>query len=175
MIKKSLFYKDYKISDSKPLDIARHYIRVSTVCQTVAKFLDDEFAGLFRLSYEPVFDKSLSVKICEDQLAYFFKQLLAAVYGRQSVAVDMKLGKNGFLIIISSEGHLPINPEEMQTLVGIAARIGMSCETENDTLTLRASLFRVSYASLRSISSDILKAKFVEIFFTGGPPIEYDE
>jgi len=175
VIKKSLFYKDYKISDARPLDIARHYVRVSTVCETVSSFLDYEFSGLFQLSYEPVWDRALSVKICEDQLAFFFKTLLEIVYGRKTLSIEMKALDGRFYIIISAEEHLPISPEEMATLAALARKVGMEHSTANDSLTLSCGLFRVSYASLRSIDSNKLREKLVEIFFTGGPPVIYEE
>ena len=175
MIKKSLFYKDYRISDARPLEIARHYVRVSTVCETVSSFLDCEFTGLFKLSYEPVWDRALSVRICEDQLAYFFKTLLEIVYGRKTLSVDMRIDDGRFCITLSTNDHLPITPEEMTRLAAIARRVGMAHSTSNDALILSCALFRTAYASLRSISSNRLREKLVEIFFTGGPPVIYEE
>ena len=87
----------------------------------------------------------------------------------------MNISDSRFNISISTDRHLPIAPNEMNMLIQLIKKIGMSYSTTNNTLTLSCGLFRTAYASLRSISSNSLKEKFVEIFFTGGPPVIYEE
>lgn len=175
MIRKSSFYKKYKISDAKPIDITRHFVQVSEFCETLCDFLNKEFIGLFEIVCEPVWDKCVFVKISEDYTAYFFKLLLATVYGRESVKINVVFEDEVLTLTISADKHLPIEGDEMNELVRIIRSTGFSFKVENDKIIIFAQIYRLRKSIVQSMSASALRKKLVEIFFTGGPIVDFDE
>jgi len=173
VIKRSAFYKQYKISGAEPIDVVKHRVPISTFTNTVIEFLDTEFTGLIDVECKPIWDINSCIRICEDYTAYFFKNLLAAFYGRESISIEMALSDDIFTIQIKSKEDFKIPLGEMNELLRIATSSGFSYELADSTLTLYSSVLRIKQTSVRSISFNRLRARFTEIFFTGGPAPDF--
>ena len=175
MIRRSSFYKNYKISNAKPVDIARHFVQVSSFCDTICDFLNNDFTGLVETICEPIWDPCVFVRISEDYTAYFLKLLLATIYGRDSVKIDMLFEDEVLTISISADGHLPIEGDEMNELVRTLRSTGFSFKVENDRITVFAPVYRLKKSIVQSMSLISMREKLVEIFYTGGPIVDPDE
>ena len=169
MIKRSAFYTHYKISGAEPVTIDKHRVPLSTFTNTVTEFLDTEFSGLIDVECKPIWDINSCIRICEDFTAYFFKNLLAAIYGRKAVSIEMSLSDDVFSLIIRSKGNLDIDNDDIPELLRIAKSAGFSYDLSDTQLALRTRALRYNRTSVRSLSQNLLRTRFVEIFFTGGP------
>ena len=169
MIKRSAFYTHYKISGAEPVTVDKHRVPISTFINTVTEFLDTEFAGLIDIECKPFWDINSCIRICEDFTAYFFKNLLAAIYGHKAVSMEMSLSDDTFSLMIRSSGELEIDCDDMSELLRIAKTAGFNYDLSDTELTLSTRALRYNQTSVRSLSQNILRARFVKIFFTGGP------
>lgn len=169
MIKRSAFYKQYKISDAEPVDVIKHRIPISTFTNTVIEFISTEFQGLVEFECKPIWDLNSCIRICEDFTAYFFKNLLAAIYGRETVKIEMEISDDVFFINICSPDGFKIEHNDMTDLLRMAKSSGFSYDLSDNRLSLSVSTFRYAQMSVRSMTQNLLRARFVEIFFTGAP------
>lgn len=172
MIKKSKFYSKYKITDAKPLGLERHYIQVSNFSSTLIDFLSKEFTGLFEVDYEPIWETNATIKISEGHVAYFLKTLMATVFGRETLKLKMLLEDEVFNLSIEAESNLPMTNEEMINLVKLIHSTGFSHEITDNRILLYSAVRRAMKKTLHSLSTDLFRQRLVEIFFTGGPPVE---
>ena len=170
MIRKSDFYKRYKISDARPLNISKHYVVVSSLADTLVDFLENEFMGLFDVNDEPIKDTNACVKVSEDFLAYFFKEFMGTIFGRDYLKIRFVLEDEIFKIIVRSDTHLPVTCDEMNCLTRIVHDTGLSIYIDNDIMILYSPVRRMTRRMLHSLSVNRFRQKLVEIFFTGGPP-----
>ena len=174
MIKRAEFYRKYGVSGAVPIGKAKGLIPTFNIANTIKEFIDKEFPGLVDIYCEPMWDNGLSVMVCPEIMAYFFKNLLAAIYGRDAVSIDIICTDDQFTVIIRSNDHLPIECLEMSELTAILGDTGFTYKIGDDKLTLSAPCTKTKRFIVRSFSVNHLRAKFVEIFFTGGPPPDTD-
>jgi hypothetical protein len=163
------------ISGALPVDVAKHHVSISTFINTIREFIETEFSGLIEIDSQPIWDISNCIRISEDYTAYFFKNFLAAIYGRGTVSMDMTYTESVFTIRIHSDGQLPVECKYMNELLMLAGNSGFTYRLSNTTLTLKADITVIKKMSVRSISINRLRAKFVEIFFTGGPTPDFTD
>lgn len=149
--------------------MVKHKVTISTFVNTVTEFLSTEFTGLVDVECKPIWDINACIKICEDYTAYFFKNLLAAIYGRDTVRIEMTLQDDLFSVAIQAEENFKIELSEMTELLRIAKSSGFSYQLSDKELILLASVKRYRQTSVRSMSKNLLRTRFTEIFFTGGP------
>lgn len=173
MIKRSAFYKHYKISGAEPVDIIKHRIPVTTFTNTVTEFLETEFAGLVEIDCKPIWDENSCIRVCEDFAAYFFKNLLAAIYGKVSLKIEMSLEDDIFsLDLYQAKGN--IDYIHINELARIAKSAGFEYKMTENGLLLYARTTRLTRTSIRSTTQNLLRARFAEIFFTGGPGPDFE-
>ena len=63
----------------------------------------------------------------------------------------------------------------MNELLMLAGNSGFTYRVSDTTLTLKADITVIKKLSVRSMSVNRLRAKFVEIFFTGGPTPDFTD
>ena len=112
-----------------------------------------------------------SVLCCTDYVAYFFKTLLADVYGRVFIEIKINLEKDHLKIIVEPSDPLPITDEEIRNLVRIARNAGFRTLFIDGKFDLKlnfsdASLRRVYAVSPRD-GRQVMLYKMGEIFHCG--------
>ena len=174
MIKRSAFYKQYKISGAEPRDIVKHRVPVSTFANTVTEFLSTEFAGLVEINCTPIWDVNSCIRVCEDFAAYFFKNLLAAIYGKAVLRIDLTLEDDVFSITLHQPNKSGIAYEHVNDLSRMAKSAGFEYDISDERLLLYTRTLRYTRTGVRSMTQNLLRARFVEIFFTGAPMPDFE-
>lgn len=174
MIKRSAFYKQYKISGAEPHDVVKHRVPVSIFANTVTEFLSTEFSGLVEIDCKPIWDVNSCIRVCEDFAAYFFKNLLAAIYGKDVLKIDIILEDDVFSITLHQPRENGIAYSHINDLSRMAKSAGFDYEITDERLTLFVRTLRYKATGVRSMTQNLLRARFVEIFFTGAPMPDFD-
>ena len=165
------FINSFSISNATPLDPSARSVPAEAFAGAIDEFLSDGFRGVIRVRTLDLPPKA--VMVCSEYAAYFFKELLCAIYGRIFLEVTIASTDGGMAIDISFDDELPLSEKEMRRLIKIARNAGMAIgiEERQIRLTLRYSdlmMHRVYAISVRDGRLAIL-GKLREIFFCGEP------
>ena len=137
MIKRSAFYKQYKISGAEPHDVVKHRVPVSIFANTVTEFLSTEFSGLVEIDCKPIWDVNSCIRVCEDFAAYFFKNLLAAIYGKDVLKIDIILEDDVFSITLHQPRENGIAYSHINDLSRMAKSAGFDPKYIRQMIRLR--------------------------------------
>lgn len=163
------FNSTYSISDAKPINPAHEILSADGFATAIEEFINEGFGGIAHVECD-VYSGS-SVLCCTDYVAYFFKTLLADVYGRVFIEIKINLEKDHLKIIVEPSDPLPITDEEIRNLVRIARNAGFKTLFIDGKFDLKlnfsdASLRRVYAVSPRD-GRHIMLYKMGEIFHCG--------
>ena len=163
------FNSTYSISDAKPINPAHEILSADGFATAIEEFINEGFGGIAHVECD-VYSGS-SVLCCTDYVAYFFKTLLADVYGRVFIEIKINLEKDHLKIIVEPSDPLPITDEEIRNLVRIARNAGFRTLFIDGKFDLKlnfsdASLRRVYAVSPRD-GRQVMLYKMGEIFHCG--------
>ena len=163
------FNSTYSISDAKPINPAHEILSADGFATAIEEFINEGFGGIAHVECD-VYSGS-SVLCCTDYVAYFFKTLLADVYGRVFIEIKINLEKDHLKIIVEPSDPLPITDEEIRNLVRIARNAGFKTLFIDGKFDLKlnfsdASLRRVYAVSPRD-GRQVMLYKMGEIFHCG--------
>lgn len=163
------FNSTYSISDAKPINPAHEILSADGFATAIEEFINEGFGGIAHVECD-VYSGS-SVLCCTDYVAYFFKTLLADVYGRVFIQIKINLEKDHLKIIVEPSDPLPITDEEIRNLVRIARNAGFRTLFIDGKFDLKlnfsdASLRRVYAVSPRD-GRQVMLYKMGEIFHCG--------
>ena len=163
------FNSTYNISDAKPLNPAHVILSADGFATAIEEFINEGFGGIAHVDCD-VYSGS-SVLCCTDYVAYFFKTLLADVYGRVFIEIKIHLEEDHLKIIVEPSDELPITDEELRNLVRIARNAGFKTLYLDGKFHMKlnfsdASMRRVYAVSPRD-GRHIMLYKMGEIFHCG--------
>ncbi|MBQ8303059.1 MAG: hypothetical protein IJX97_05930 [Clostridia bacterium] len=166
---KEKFIKDYKLSDAVPIDPTLVLICASGYGEAIRGFINDEFRGIARV--EGDLESQKYVFICTEYAAFFFKQMLADIYGRVLINIKIKENENNMEITISSEEEIPLSERELRRLIKIARNAGMDFFINGNTYRLTLAFVDTVTNRVYAISlydgERIMLSKLSEIFHCG--------
>lgn len=165
------FISNFSISNAIPLDPSARSIPAEAFAGAIDEFLSDGFKGVVRVRTLDLPPKAIMV--CSEYAAYFFKELLCAIYGRLFLEVTIGSADGGMAIDINFDEELPISEKEMRGLIKIARNAGMdiSIRDRQIRLLLRYSDLMMHHVYAISVRDGRLAmlGKLREIFFCGEP------
>ena len=169
MMTKEEFIKDYKLSDAMPIDPTLVLISAAGYGDAVKRFINDEFRGIARV--EGNLESQKYVFICTEYAAFFFKQMLADVYGRVLIDIKIKENKNHMEITLSSDEEIPLSERELRRLIKIARNAGMDFFIDGNTYRLTLAFVDTVTNRVYAISlyagERFMISKLSEIFHCG--------
>jgi hypothetical protein len=116
------FNSTYSISDAAPRNPAHEILSADGFATAIEEFINEGFGGIAHVDSD-VYSGS-SVLCCTEYVAYFFKTLLADVYGRVFIEIKINIEKDHIKILIEPSEPLPLKDEEIRNLVRIARNAG---------------------------------------------------
>ena len=171
---KSDFIEKYKISDAEPLDPSKKSIPAESFSIAIAEFMEAKFDGVVRVKCDDISPQAIMV--CSDYVAYFFKKLLTAIYGRTIIDMHIFSDEEGLNLNITCNGELPLSDAEFRNIVRLARNGGFQVFSEDYPNSLSSlSLFvvfhpriakRVYAVTIRD-GKHIMLSKLNEIFHCG--------
>ena len=135
----------------------------------IAEFINHQFDGIIRVEYDNITAQSISV--CADYVAYFFKTLIADIYGRVILNMNIASDENSLRILISSDANLPLSDNEIRRLIKLARNGGFEVYPDSDSIILSTELVSTLSQRVYAVSimdgKRIMFGKMVEIFCHG--------
>jgi hypothetical protein len=166
---KNDFNLSYKISDATPRNPALEIISADGFAMAIKEFINDGFGGIAHVSCD-VYSGS-SILCSTEYAAYFFKKLLAEIYGRVFLEMSIKTEDDRLVIIIEPGEKLPLCDSQMRDLIRIARNAGMKITLDGDNIRLSASFADAALRRVYAISArdgkSIMLYKLGEIFHCG--------
>lgn len=166
-MRKTAFYRKHRLTDAKPIDIAKRPISARDFIYSISDFLTENFRGLCTVTRH-VSDAMLYVYVSEDISAYLIKLLLACVDGEHMLYIDITDLGERLSISVSSDGELPYGFDDANQLVRTATDAGFEVFLDNDRLILTTPMVLSSTLRVYATTRFMMRAKLNEIFYTGG-------
>jgi len=166
-MRKSAFYEKYRITDAKPIDIAKRPLLAKDFADSVTDFLTENFRGLCRVRHN-IPDVLLYIHVSEDMAAYFIKLMLAYVNGERMLDINITNIDEDLVMTITSDGDLPYDFTDANHLIRIAKNAGFDIIINDERLVLKAHLTLSAALRVYATSRLTMRGKLNEIFYTGG-------
>ena len=106
----------------------RTLIHSSTLTEAIVEFAESAFRGCISVELDGECDGLLLIS--EDQLALYFKELIAGIYGRANLNVKIHSGEEHLTIRFSPTLPVSISQSEAGRLARLARGAGMSLELD---------------------------------------------
>lgn len=170
------FVKKYRLSDAFPIDPSKKAIPAEAFSVAISEFMEDRFEGVVNVICKNVC--AHSIFICSEYVAYFFKMLIADVYGRQLLKMSIFSDEKKLNIEITAEEALPLADAELRELVKLARNGGFEILIENypevvDKIKLTVDYYPTIPKRIYAVSIKdgrrIMLGKMDEIFSLGEP------
>ena len=163
------FVTEYNIRDAVPLDPSSRVLPAEGFALAIEEFINEKFRGAAR-AHSRVSSYG-GVLVSAEYAAFFFKTLLAEIYGRCFLEINLTSDNDKLTILIEADGALPLTDSQMRNLIKIARNAGMKIEVEEQAIRLSllfsdAAIRRV-YAISVNDGRGIMAGKLQEIFYCG--------
>ncbi len=166
---KKEFVKEYSIKDAMPLDPALSVIPSEGYAQAISDFINERFPGVAKARTTAI--SYGGVLVSAEYTAYFFKMLLAEIYGRTFLDINIASEGDKLIIYINYEGELPLADKQMRNLIRTARNAGMRINLYQGQIKLSLSFTEAAIRRVYAISVNdgrrIMLSKFGELFYCG--------
>lgn len=166
---KKEFIKEYKIKDALPITPALRVLPAEGFALGIEEFINERFRGVARARAQVA--SYAGVLVSAEYAAYFFKILLAEIYGRVFLDVRITNDNERLSIIIEHEGELPLAEKQIRDLIRTARNAGMTIGLEEGKILLTLSFSEAAIRRVYAISVNdgraVMLGKFGEIFNCG--------
>ena len=166
---KANFYIEYNLSNATPQTPTLELMMANGFSDAIEEFINERFCGVAKVSKSGISKDSI---LCSaEYTAYFFKTLLADVYGRVFLDISILSDDKQLTILISHDEPLPLTDKEMRNIIRLARNGGMQIYPSENQIRLT---FSFADAALRRIyainprdSRSVMLFKLGEIFHCG--------
>ncbi len=166
-MRKTDFYSKYRISEVKPVDVARRTVSASDFAKATSEFLNGNFRGLCSVNSDISESGNIYIVVSEDGAAYFFKIMLSYIKADRYVDIDIKIVEDELRVSISSDGHLPFDKSDGLELIRLARQAGFNVNISDELMTLRTVANCSMTFKVYAVSRQRFASKYHEIFYTG--------
>ncbi len=168
-MEKREFIEKYNIRAAVPIDPSLRVLPAEGFAQAIEEFINERFKGAARA--RAVVSTTDAVLVSPEYAALFLKLLLAEVYGRQLLNVEITNDKDRLTMLITSDEALPLSDKSLRNLIRVARSSGMQIYPDESsiklTLLFSDAAIRQVYAISVNDGKRIMLAKLCEIFFSG--------
>ena len=163
------FFKTYNISDATPSSPTLEIMTADGFASAIEEFINEKFGGIAHVHLEPISSKPI---LCSaEYTAFFFKTLLADIYGRVFLDIQISSNDKQLIILINHDAPLPLCDREMRNIIRMARNAGMIIMPRDGSISLTLSFseaaIRRIYAVSARDSKHIMLYKLSEIFHCG--------
>ena len=166
---KNSFANNYLLSDAVPVDPTLTVISAEELALAIEEFINERFRGIAKVTIVPGI--SQSVLVCTEYMAFFFKQLLAEIYGRVFLNISISSEENRLSIFISCEEDIPLTDVQMRSIIKAARNAGLNIYPDRRLIKLTLSYADAALRRIYAISPhdgrQIMLSKLCEIFYCG--------